>query len=560
MEIHDLNSFSGTPGATDYLATDNGTDTTKISATGLMAPLNARIDNIIAGGDAPSAAEVTDARLGASVLGSIQYTSLGSAIRGQVEDLYYLDVDIRDMYAGLAESVFKAPITFSRLTSATYWTFGQEINLSNGANYTNSSACRTAYISFSEPLVLSLDNSDYNFIVWVYSAESVSSAVYTPSIKYENRSLLILPTSGTSYFRVGVRRVDGATMTTNYSDHSSDAYKILNAIHTYKVTSDNLDTDDAPVNAKAVKDNALVFKGYLATQTDLNALIIPGVYVLTTDRSYLNAPVNTGFLYVVKVGGVLMQLIYSLGTSDATFIPAMYVRFASGGATSVTATWQMISRGRKTPIRMACFGDSIMYGQNGNTSSQVEEQYRIPSILAYDLNIRTENYGVGSQGYIGLISEKAYDNIASKDLTQFNAMIICYGVNDGYADLGTWDSTDESTIMGQFNKIINYVFSQNRSIRLIVVAPYNGKNVGTFPKYWYGERSHPQGYVSRQVLSDTLKQACEYYNIPYIEQTSSPINGFTIDTLIGSDGVHPSLEGYLQLGAWLSGEVGKLIG
>lgn len=88
MEIYELNNFSGTPSSADYLATDNGEDTRKISAEQLFAPLNARIDNIIGGGDAPSAAEVTDARLGASELGSIQYASLGAAIRGQVGELY----------------------------------------------------------------------------------------------------------------------------------------------------------------------------------------------------------------------------------------------------------------------------------------------------------------------------------------------------------------------------------------------------------------------------------------------------------------------------------------
>lgn len=87
MEIHELNTFSGTLGSSDYFATDNGNDTSKVSAQELFAPLNARIDNIIAGGDAPSAAEIVDARLGAEVLGSKTYASLGAAIRGQVTDL-----------------------------------------------------------------------------------------------------------------------------------------------------------------------------------------------------------------------------------------------------------------------------------------------------------------------------------------------------------------------------------------------------------------------------------------------------------------------------------------
>lgn len=83
MQIHELNNFIGTPGANDYFATDNGTDTSKISATNLYAPLNARIDNIIAG-PAPSAEEIIDARIGAS---GVTYTSLGEAIRGQIDDL-----------------------------------------------------------------------------------------------------------------------------------------------------------------------------------------------------------------------------------------------------------------------------------------------------------------------------------------------------------------------------------------------------------------------------------------------------------------------------------------
>ena len=47
MQIHELNTFAGTPGDGNYLAIDNGSDTGKISGTNLLAPVNARIDNII---------------------------------------------------------------------------------------------------------------------------------------------------------------------------------------------------------------------------------------------------------------------------------------------------------------------------------------------------------------------------------------------------------------------------------------------------------------------------------------------------------------------------------
>lgn len=94
MQIHELNNYSGSLGANSFFAVDDGTDTGKISAEQLLAEtnsdisqletsLNGRIDNIIAGGTAPSAAEVTDARRGAN---GVNYASLGAAIRTQISD------------------------------------------------------------------------------------------------------------------------------------------------------------------------------------------------------------------------------------------------------------------------------------------------------------------------------------------------------------------------------------------------------------------------------------------------------------------------------------------
>lgn len=95
MQIHELDNYSGNLDDSSYLAIDNGMDTGKVSAAALLAEtkneindldttLNARIDNIIAGGDAPSAAEVTDARQGTQ---GVVYASLGDAIRSQVGEL-----------------------------------------------------------------------------------------------------------------------------------------------------------------------------------------------------------------------------------------------------------------------------------------------------------------------------------------------------------------------------------------------------------------------------------------------------------------------------------------
>lgn len=43
IQIHELDTFSGTPGATDFLPIDNGSETTKVPATnlGITTPMTA---------------------------------------------------------------------------------------------------------------------------------------------------------------------------------------------------------------------------------------------------------------------------------------------------------------------------------------------------------------------------------------------------------------------------------------------------------------------------------------------------------------------------------------
>lgn len=95
MQIHELNNYNGELDSTAFVAVDNGDDTGKVSIPDVLSNLNdnlnssiaelsERIDNIIAGGDAPSASEITDARQG--IYGNV-FASLGKAIRTQIEDV-----------------------------------------------------------------------------------------------------------------------------------------------------------------------------------------------------------------------------------------------------------------------------------------------------------------------------------------------------------------------------------------------------------------------------------------------------------------------------------------
>lgn len=86
MQIHELNTFTGTVDDNTYLAIDNGTDTSKISASDIVAPLEARMDSFtnLAEGSTTGDAELIDGRIGAD---GVTYTNIGGAIRGQIREL-----------------------------------------------------------------------------------------------------------------------------------------------------------------------------------------------------------------------------------------------------------------------------------------------------------------------------------------------------------------------------------------------------------------------------------------------------------------------------------------
>lgn len=420
----------------------NGLTAEVNARTAQGASLQTQIDQIIVPtGGAPSAAEVENARVGYD---GTTYDTLGNAIRTQTSQL-------RSNMSDFESGVFANPISI-RGIAEDRWTFGRLIIAATGANQASDKACSTAYAAFSEPIEIILDNSDYIFVVWVYSGQSISDALYTPISAYKNFPLIILPKAATSYFRIGVRRADGTALTTDYTDTTSDAYKIINSIKTFTM---------------------------------------------------------------------------------------------SGSGVSA--------------LKIACFGDSTILGRDGAGTALSRTNYPITGTIAKRLGCVCDNYGVSGQGYVAVGDvPAAYEKVASVDLTAYNAAILCYGANDGFHDLGEWNSTDESTIMGQFNKIVHYVYEQNPTIRLIVVAPWNGVNVGESPDYWYGPRSNVYGYVSRKILSDTLKTACDYYWLPYIELYDSPVNPLNIVELL-PDGVHLSDAGYMIMGDWLAAKLSALL-
>lgn len=172
MQIHELNNYNGSLDSSAYVAVDNGSDTGKASITDITDPLNARIDNIIAG-DAPSAAEVTDGRLG---FNGVTYPSLGDAIRDQIEPTNTA-VDIASLN----------------------WVLGALDN-ATGAEYSSTTRIRSDFTEVTEGTIVSLSGNANCLAVYEFD----ENKVFLNSTVYVDNDFTV-PT-GTYYIRVVIRK------------------------------------------------------------------------------------------------------------------------------------------------------------------------------------------------------------------------------------------------------------------------------------------------------------------------------------------------------------------
>lgn len=178
MQIHELNTYNGDLDNSAYAVIDNGMDTGKLSIPALLKSVNDRLDNIIAA-PAPSAQEVTDARLGGN---GITYNSLGDAIRGQYLDLDGdIDYILGDIFAD----------TDDIISSINTDKFGSGLN---GATYSSDvlsipsgSTGRSSYIGIRLNKTAAFDNIVNKIVhIQIKYAISDSSITYEPYIFTNN--------------------------------------------------------------------------------------------------------------------------------------------------------------------------------------------------------------------------------------------------------------------------------------------------------------------------------------------------------------------------------------
>ena len=482
MEIHELNTFGGTLGSGDYFATDNGADTSKVSAEAMFAPLNARIDNIIAGGAAPSPEEITDARLGAD---GITYSSLGAAIRTQITNA------MKSMSAIVCTG-----------EGCTYDNVTRTLTIPQGfIEYHNN-----VYALYTQTIDLRETPTTYN--AWVLRYHRGTSA-------------------DDSYIYAEAWNADSG------SEDNLIGYVYGNIAYINGLKNKY----GVPFAYLANSYNG--FKGFIAWDNNTKKITVGDGGFVVTERGTVNLLRGEYDLSSVVTTADAYQVIFNPTNSTITarawntskLFTGYLIGLIYGNAFTLLDNGANILESRQV---VHCFGDSITAGVGQNRAFHLD--------LAMADNVICYNWGVGSTGYVatasgsvvagnGVIGDgssiTASGNNSVLDVMTgktFSACVIFAGTNDygGSVALDTFRTAVQNTL--------DYALEQTSNI--LVITPI--KRVGYMNQNQRG--------ATLADYADIIKEECASRNIGCFDGFDIPIDPTDArhKNRFAPDGLHPN--------------------
>lgn len=461
MQIHELNNYTGDLDSGAYLAVDNGSDTGKVSTTELFADtnaavsqldtvLNGRIDNIVAGGEAPSASEIVDARYGAD---GVTYPSLGAAIRDQVTDL---KSDLSDL-----SSIVGTDSTYvKRIDTLCGMYFDGEKIVKNAMNYDGLTFIipkgKTATFAVSENFTTVRALNEKPYIGLSVQNEPVKSP-YTAE-------------DSDKYIFISFRNVD---VETSYCDVFYNDSDLILDVRNLEKKINSVDFELLMIN-KEIEFNHVGFinsdgsinstpnsqnTGYVdvtgykkvtyASNLDSSALacafydnnkkFITGYNNGDKSEHTVDIPINASYVALSNYG-TSYQKKATLIASESTF---------DGRIAKIERGFNLKGK------NIIFFGDSITQTHNvsddGSTHSYIIRNY--PQILCEKLGCTYKNFAKDGASYrnrnlefyqwIGNQIETCIATIPADDV---DIIVVSAGTNDGIADVGDYDTAMSKSI------------------------------------------------------------------------------------------------------------------
>lgn len=194
------------------------------------------------------------------------------------------------------------------------------------------------------------------------------------------------------------------------------------------------------------------------------------------------------------------------------------------------------------------FGDSVCRGNHPDAS---KSDYAWVETFGKIMGMETHNMAIGGQGYMTTVyQEKAINTIKATDISNANLITLSFAINDASdtsCPVGTLEDTTEDSIIGCAYNCIKYIYDTVPTCQVVVC--------GSTPQN--GMRSARLAEVNNQ-----LKAMSEHYNIPFIDLSDCPINGFNGKKggALTSDGTHFNDDGYKLLSQFMTGKLSALFG
>lgn len=559
MQIHELDNYSGALDSNAYTVIDNGEDTGKLSvpdllsiATQAIAAANARIDNIIAGGDAPSAAEVTDARLGAN---GVVYPSLGDAIRSQIDET------LLRVYSGSFETgKYLAP---------------------NGAIYSDAKCKVTDYVPVlpndTVYLNIAYPSTEYCYGLYAEDKSQLSIVRYGSATEYAItipdgvryiRATYTRANAGAYYFDNLVLTKDVQSLIERILEYRSEYEGSLSSISATQlnfITAKKNLFDEGNINDGYVGNTGNVISGNFY-HTDLIP-VVPGDVIRFTfnqdliDQScqfydssetfyqtgrWITSNVDNIYREVTVPNGASYILI-NLATSQTSYFVIVKNEPYDSTLAGETETLLTLNDGyifsseENDPLaevnnglfykKICCIGDSLtegQYGTNISTGVDMGKHDGYPYFLAKMLDCETENLGRG-----GMTTKTWWLNKESNfteeqlDFSRYDCFLIFLGTNGGLA--GNPDSSEDS-MLGYYCKIIEKCQSEAPNMPIFLIG---------FP--WSNNRT--QSMISQlEVLSEATGLP-----IIHLEESNILTWGKRLENQPFDQRLHYGRLGYLRL-------------
>ena len=191
------------------------------------------------------------------------------------------------------------------------------ISPTSGTNASGGDLCRKGYVGIGTPLLLTVDTTEYQWCVWIYTAKSVSSKIRSlTNNDYTTGPVVIPNTEGAKYFRVGFKRLDGATVTEEMRT------ALAAQMHIYALTDTTLTTSGATADAKTTGDRLTAIETEVATID--GDLIVQDKFnkrnrYQSIQRIANQVPTSTGLISALTViDGKLFVFAYAEGNADTT--------------------------------------------------------------------------------------------------------------------------------------------------------------------------------------------------------------------------------------------------